>query len=406
MFLPRGVMLIDRYASSTANVRSASGAVRQTRYHQQDRLGSTVAVTDEAGAVIERQFYDPWGQRRNGDGSPSASLRSLDHRHGYTGHEHIDAVGLVNMNGRVYDPTIGRFMSADPTVPDPSDGQQYNRYSYVVNNPNGYVDPSGYTPLEADTVLPPAGMGLGLGDLLGAAGITPMLGGMDSIATFGGDGRQQLQTIEITGRKLACNDNCEKLKALALLMEREARAMSCAGSAALAACARMQAQVRAAATAIRAGSAALVKQGSKLLVRTGVGTVVTVATVGIWLPVYAVQSGQGSNTSVENGINPELHTWAVSEEGSNVRENNSKGKKAEDEVASDLEGEGRRIERQVRKDTPFGPRVIDIEVKDKDGNVLGGVEVKSGDSRYRQDQRSKDEWLRQNGYPVDVVRKP
>lgn len=97
---------------------------------------------------------------------------------------------------------------------------------------------------------------------------------------------------------------------------------------------------------------------------------------------------------------------ADSKEGSNVRENNSKGKKAEGEVASDLKGEGRQTDRQVRKDTPFGPRVIDIEVKDKDGNVLGGVEVKSGNSRYRQDQRSKDEWLRQNGYPVDVVRKP
>jgi hypothetical protein len=97
---------------------------------------------------------------------------------------------------------------------------------------------------------------------------------------------------------------------------------------------------------------------------------------------------------------------ADSEKGSNVRENNSKGTKAEDEVASDLEGEGRQTERQVRKDTPFGQRVIDIEVKDKDGNVLGGVEVKSGNSRYRHDQRSKDEWLRRNGYPVDVVRKP
>lgn len=49
---------------------------------------------------------------------------------------------------------------------------------------------------------------------------------------------------------------------------------------------------------------------------------------------------------------------------------------------------------------------LTVEVKDKDGNVLGGVEVKSGNSRYRQDQRSKDEWLRQNGYPVDIVRKP
>lgn len=90
----------------------------------------------------------------------------------------------------------------------------------------------------------------------------------------------------------------------------------------------------------------------------------------------------------------------------NVRDNRSKGQKAEDEVASDLEGAGRDVDRQVRKDTPFGPRFIDVEVKDKDGNVLGGVEVKAGNSRYRQDQRSKDKWLRQNGYPVDVVRKP
>jgi RHS repeat-associated protein len=90
---------------------------------------------------------------------------------------------------------------------------------------------------------------------------------------------------------------------------------------------------------------------------------------------------------------------------SNVRDNNKKGIKTEDEVASDLEKAGRDVERQVRKETPFGPRIIDIEVSDKDGNVLGGVEVKAGNSRYRADQRSKDEWLRQNGYPVDLVRK-
>ena len=90
---------------------------------------------------------------------------------------------------------------------------------------------------------------------------------------------------------------------------------------------------------------------------------------------------------------------------SNVRDNNKKGAKAEDEVAAELENAGRQVERQVRKDTPFGVRVVDIEVKDQDGNVLGGVEVKAGESRYRSDQRSKDEWLRQNGYPVDLVRR-
>ena len=111
-----------------------------------------------------------------------------------------------------------------------------------------------------------------------------------------------------------------------------------------------------------------------------------------------------------------FRAWVLKDEASksddakgkdpNVQDNRSRGIKAEDEVASDLENAGRDIDRQVQKDTPFGPRVIDIEVKDKDGNVLGGVEVKSGGSRYRAPQRAKDEWLRQNGYPVDVVRKP
>lgn len=52
-------------------------------------------------------------------------------------------------------------------------------------------------------------------------------------------------------------------------------------------------------------------------------------------------------------------------------------------------------------------RIMDIKVKDKDGTPLGGIEVKSGSGRYRNDQRSKDEWLRQHeDYPVDLVRKP
>jgi RHS repeat-associated protein len=131
-FLPQGVVLIDRYTSSTAAVTGAP-AQQQIRYYQKDRLGSTVAVLNEAGTVLERQFYDPWGKRRNGDGSDSDTLRSLDHRYGYTEHEMLDATGLVHMNGRVYDPILGRFMSADLTVPDPSDGQNFNRYTYVLS---------------------------------------------------------------------------------------------------------------------------------------------------------------------------------------------------------------------------------------------------------------------------------
>jgi RHS repeat-associated protein len=52
----------------------------------------------------------------------------------FTGHEHIDEMGLIHMNGRVYDPQIGRFLSADPYIQSPYNTQSYNRYSYVMNN--------------------------------------------------------------------------------------------------------------------------------------------------------------------------------------------------------------------------------------------------------------------------------
>jgi RHS repeat-associated protein len=59
-------------------------------------------------------------------------------------HEHMDEMGVINMNGRVYDPLIGRFLSADPHIQSPSNLQSFNRYAYVQNNPLAYTDPSGY----------------------------------------------------------------------------------------------------------------------------------------------------------------------------------------------------------------------------------------------------------------------
>ncbi|NOT82470.1 MAG: RHS repeat-associated core domain-containing protein, partial [Gallionella sp.] len=64
--------------------------------------------------------------------------------HGYTGHEHLDDMGLIHMNGRVYDPRTGRFLQADPTIQSPGNLQSFNRYSYVMNNPFFGTDPSGY----------------------------------------------------------------------------------------------------------------------------------------------------------------------------------------------------------------------------------------------------------------------
>jgi len=68
---------------------------------------------------------------------------SIDFRRGYTGHEHMPEFGLINMNGRLYDPLLGRFLSPDPYVQMPDFSQNYNRYSYCLNNPLKYTDPSG-----------------------------------------------------------------------------------------------------------------------------------------------------------------------------------------------------------------------------------------------------------------------
>ncbi len=116
-----------------------------TRHFQKDNLGSVAVVTDENGNVVERDSYDAWGKRRfpNGADDPSGSLTSQTTA-GFTGQEQLTDVGLVHLNGRVYDPLVGRMMSADPLVPDPMNGQAWNRYSYVINNPLALTDTNGY----------------------------------------------------------------------------------------------------------------------------------------------------------------------------------------------------------------------------------------------------------------------
>ncbi|MCP3663242.1 MAG: hypothetical protein GY696_12235 [Gammaproteobacteria bacterium] len=63
---------------------------------------------------------------------------------GFTGHRILPDVDLIHMNGRVYDANIGRFLSADPHIQFAGNLQSYNRYSYTMNNPLAYTDPSGY----------------------------------------------------------------------------------------------------------------------------------------------------------------------------------------------------------------------------------------------------------------------
>ncbi|MBS1982826.1 MAG: hypothetical protein JST16_01535, partial [Bdellovibrionales bacterium] len=116
-----------------------------------DHLGSIAVVTDSAGTVTERLSYDAWGRRRNSNGTDNTSCNiTSGTTRGFTGHEEMDAICRINANARIYDPTIGRFLSADSIVPDPSDSQAFNRYSYVLNAPLSLIDPSGH---EIETVV-------------------------------------------------------------------------------------------------------------------------------------------------------------------------------------------------------------------------------------------------------------
>ena len=102
------------------------------------------------GIAALNPSYDAWGKRRfpNGADDPTGSITSQTTR-GFTGEEQLDTVALVHLNGRVYDPMVGRMISADPTVPDPMNAQAWNRYSYVGNDPLAFTDPSGFSWLSS-----------------------------------------------------------------------------------------------------------------------------------------------------------------------------------------------------------------------------------------------------------------
>ncbi|MDE1310019.1 RHS repeat-associated core domain-containing protein [Vibrio aestuarianus] len=120
---------------------------KQTRYLHYDALNSVDMITDGYGVVVERRSYDTWGKQRKvawrEEGPLDVVQQAITNR-GYTGHEEIVEVGLVHMNGRVYDQELGRFISPDPFVQAPYITNSFNRYAYVMNNPLKYTDPTGY----------------------------------------------------------------------------------------------------------------------------------------------------------------------------------------------------------------------------------------------------------------------
>ena len=101
-------------------------------------------VMDEDKTIVQQTHFDPWGNRMTyTDWSLPQTQIAFTFDRGFTGHEHYDRVNVINMNARLYDPVIGRFFSPDPFVQAPDFTQAFNRYSYCMNNPVMYSDPTG-----------------------------------------------------------------------------------------------------------------------------------------------------------------------------------------------------------------------------------------------------------------------
>lgn len=132
-----------------------------------DCLGSVTQIATENGTLIDEYSYDPWGRLRDPETLElygAGSQPRLIFGRGFTGHEHLPWFGLINMNARLYDPLVGRFLSPDPYVQDPDFSQNFNRYSYALNNPLKYTDLSGEVLGIDDMIM----IGVGIGALVGA----------------------------------------------------------------------------------------------------------------------------------------------------------------------------------------------------------------------------------------------
>jgi RHS repeat-associated protein len=147
-------------------------------YNHTDALGSPVAQTNAAGAVLSRTRYEPYGYVAAG--SPKTI--------GFTGHTNDNETGLIYMQQRYYDPLAGRFFSVDEVTTNGSTGAGFNRYSYANNNPYTNFDPDGRNPLLiAPIVGAVVGGAINAADQYLTTG-TVRWGGLGGVIDAAGDG--------------------------------------------------------------------------------------------------------------------------------------------------------------------------------------------------------------------------
>jgi len=124
-------------------MRIEAGTANNVHYALKDHLGSASVMTDASGNVVGEQRFYPFGETRWSTGSMFTDKL-------YTGQREMAGLGIYHYGARFYSPKLGRFLSADTIVPGAGNPQAYNRYSYVLNNPLMYIDPSGHKPCLSD----------------------------------------------------------------------------------------------------------------------------------------------------------------------------------------------------------------------------------------------------------------
>ena len=125
-------------------VQNVVNGIAANSYLFHDHIGSVIAATNENGVIQEGGGFNASGERRvNGSATSITQTGLASTTRGFTGHEMLDGLDVIHMNGRIYDPTLGRFLQADPVIQDVTNPQSWNAYTYVFNNPYRYTDPTG-----------------------------------------------------------------------------------------------------------------------------------------------------------------------------------------------------------------------------------------------------------------------
>ncbi|HQR71326.1 MAG TPA: RHS repeat-associated core domain-containing protein [Burkholderiaceae bacterium] len=420
VYLPSGMAII---------VARASDNQKTVRYLLTDHLGSTDKILDESGVVTVAESFAAYGNRRGSDwgGTPPdwPGIANTT-RHGYTGHEHLDNLLLIHMNGRVYDPGTGRFLSVDPIIGDLGDSQQVNPYAYVGNRPLSFTDPSGLCLMAPGNVVCTAQDFASQNYVLGVLDVVADV--LAFAGLFGGHSAPPPPATVMGGQSaqsggIMCGPGQWGPVCGGWVLSMSGQGVEGGG----------RGSAPSSTWSIETSAADPYAQENleRFFIDLGVNAVHVIILAPYYDAKEAYEAGKAGHYATAviyvafticdvtecKPLGRVVEPWAraaknlrvtgrAARGAAQVTLNREAGNVFRDQLASQLSKAGREVSTEVYKKTPFGKRFIDIEVS-RNGEVLGGIETKVGSSRYTPLQQLKDWWLTEiEGYPVNVARQP